>query len=154
MNRARGVDEIVPRSIDDAPIEDFELDDVAGYLMPEPRNDPEFTFNGDPADYPEEWQEQTPSGLHLRSDKRKFAPRPLFVEANGLAGATGRKSWFIRGKFRFSASPAATIPRGTGPRIQQAREPFCWGRACDNASRFECGSMDEQGGRKCPNVEA
>jgi Lhr-like helicase len=91
----------IPRSIDDTPVEDADDDLQPGYLMPEPESDTEFDFTGDAADYPEEWQEQGPSGLRLKSDKRKFAPQSVFVEADGAIGQAGRHGWFVPGKFRF-----------------------------------------------------
>ena len=115
MMRGTGISEFVPRSIDDTPLEDSDTDEVAGYLMPEPENDPEYSFGGEPGDYPEEWQELTAAGLRLRTDKRKFAPQALFVEPNGVSGAGGRKCWFMRGKFRFCPA-CGEIPAG------QARE--------------------------------
>ncbi len=41
-----------------------------------------------------------PSGPRLRSDRRKQAPQPVEIEADGRIG-TGRRFWFIPGKFRF-----------------------------------------------------
>ena len=112
LNRAGGADEIVPRSIDDTPIEDSDSSELAGYLMPEPTNDPEFVFGGDPADYPEEWQEQGPSGLRLRSDKRKFAPRQLFVEATGTRRSQMAASAGSSLESFVSASPAVIFRQG------------------------------------------
>lgn len=91
----------VPRSIDDTPIEDSDSDEQAGYLMPEPSNDPDFEFDGKPEGFPEEWVEQGPSGPRLRPDKKKFAPQSVLVEADGTIGASGQQVWFIPGKFRF-----------------------------------------------------
>lgn len=92
---------VLPRSIDDTPIEDDGNDQDAGYLMPEPVDDAEFSFKGDPEDYPEDWTERTDRGLKLRSGRKKYAPRHLRVEADGALDNSGRHSWFIPGKFRF-----------------------------------------------------
>ncbi len=91
----------VARSIDEAPIEDSDSADEAGYLMPEPVGDAEYDFDGKPEDYPEEWQETGPSGQRLRSERRKQAPVSVYVEADGTIGMAGRRAWFISGKFRF-----------------------------------------------------
>ncbi len=70
--------------------------------MPEPDNDQEYGFTGAPEDYPEEWVEPTPGGgVRLRSERRKFAPRSVNVEASGAVGTAGRRAWFLPGKFRF-----------------------------------------------------
>jgi hypothetical protein len=92
---------VLPRSMDETPIEDSDSEEQAGYLMPEPAGDPDFEFTGRAEDYPEEWVEQGPSGPRLRSDKKKYAPRSFLVEADGAAGASGQRVWFVPGKFRF-----------------------------------------------------
>ena len=97
-----GVRRAIPRSIDETPLEDADSDEEAGYLMPEPDNDTEYGFTGAPEDYPEEWVEPAPSGgVRLRSERRKFAPRSVNVEASGAVGEVGRRAWFLPGKFRF-----------------------------------------------------
>lgn len=104
-----GVDRFISRSIDDTPIDDPDSDLQSGYLMPG-SDDPDAQFTGDAADYPEEWQEQGPSGPRLKSDKRKFAPRAVLVEADGSVDAGGRHGWFIPGKFRFCLACRHTPP--------------------------------------------
>jgi Lhr-like helicase len=112
----RGVlEQFLPRSIDDTPIETPDEDLLSGYLMPEPVDDADFDFEGEPEDYPEEWREDGPRGLRLKSDKRRFAPRLKPVRADGAVDAGGRRSWFIPGKFRFCLACGDT-PAG------QARE--------------------------------
>lgn len=96
-----GTQRMLPRPIDETPIEDPDNTEQPGYLMPEPAGDAEFEFTGVAADYPEEWVEQGPNGSRLRSDKRKFAPRLMHVEADGAVGTSGQQVWFIPGKFRF-----------------------------------------------------
>lgn len=91
-----------PRSIDETPVDDEESDEEAGYLMPVPQNDPDFTFSGQPEDFPEEWLEQAPDGTtRLKSEKRKFSPRLINILPSGAIGNEGRYAWFIPGKFRF-----------------------------------------------------
>ncbi|WP_292454286.1 DEAD/DEAH box helicase [Mesorhizobium sp.] len=96
-----GIRCVLPRSIDDTPIEENGGDQSAGYLMPEPVDDPEFSFDGDPEDYPEDWTERTDKGLRLRGGRQKYAPQRLHVDATGVINGKGRPSWLIVGKFRF-----------------------------------------------------
>jgi Lhr-like helicase len=103
-----GARRFIQRSMDDTPTDD--PDEPAGYLMPEPEGDPDFEFAGDPAHYPEEWVESSPSGLRLKGDKRKFAPVPFFVDADGGVAASGRQFWFVKGKFRFCLACRHTPP--------------------------------------------
>ena len=98
---ADGATEVIPRSIDDVPLSDSDGDEVAGYLMPEPAGDADFTFSGSPADFPEEWQERGPNGPRLKADKRKNVPRRVDVTPDGIVAAGGRPTWFIPGKFGF-----------------------------------------------------
>ena len=98
----KGIQRIIPRSIDDTPIEEDDAGDEAGYLMPEPKNDPSFVFGGDPEDYPEEWTEPTADGgLRIKSDRRGFLARPLKTDPTGTIGGTGRRAWFLPGRFRL-----------------------------------------------------
>jgi hypothetical protein len=46
-----GVRRIVPRDIDETPVDDPESTEKPGYLMPEPQNDDDYSFGGEPADY-------------------------------------------------------------------------------------------------------
>jgi hypothetical protein len=102
---SEGARRILPRSIDDTPIEDDEGTEKAGYLMLKPDGDSEFSFEGDPQDYPEEWTEQAPGGsLRLKGDRRRQAPESLTVDETGMVGTTGRSAWFLPGKFRFCLS--------------------------------------------------
>lgn len=97
-----GVRRVEPRSIDDAPLDGDEADDLAGYLMLEPKDDDEFSFDGSPESYPEEWVETGPGGVkRLRSARRAFAPERIFVSPNGVIGAGGRPAWFSKGKFKI-----------------------------------------------------
>jgi Lhr-like helicase len=93
--------QVLPRSIDDEPLEDGDEEQLAGYLMPEPIDDPDFAFTGAPEDFPEEWLDFAATGARLKSGRRKFQPRSLVVAADGRIGETGHRFWFIPGKFRF-----------------------------------------------------
>lgn len=96
-----GARHALPRSIDEQPLEDDDGEEEAGYLMPEPEGDPEFTFAGNPEDYPDEWVEEGPSGLRLRSNRRSSAAQPLTIAPDGRVGTTGRRFWFLPGKFKL-----------------------------------------------------
>jgi len=96
-----GVQTAIPRPIDETPLDEPDGTEQAGYLMPEPVNDPEYSFSGAPEDYPEEWTEAGPSGLRLRADRRRRAPAHVHVDPAGIVGTTGRSSWFLPGKFGF-----------------------------------------------------
>jgi Lhr-like helicase len=97
-----GVRRVLPRDIDETPLEDPDSHAKPGYLMPEPESDPGFSFAGAPEDYPEEWTETPRSGgLRLRSERRPNAAQELTVDASGTIGTTGRRAWFLPGKFRF-----------------------------------------------------
>jgi hypothetical protein len=90
------------------------INGCARYLMPEPADD--FSFTGAPEDYPDEWVEATRNGtIRLRSDRRPYAAQSLTVDAAGTIGTTGRRTWFLPGKFRLC--PAC----GDQPAVQ-ARE--------------------------------
>ena len=93
---------VLPRDIDDTPLDDPDGAERPGYLMPEPENDSDFTFNGELEDFPEDWLELDRGGApRLRRDRKKYVPEPLTVDATGIIGSTGRRSWFLPGKFRF-----------------------------------------------------
>ena len=73
-----------------------------GYLMPEPENDEAYSFTGAPEDYPEEWIETSSQRQHPVAQR---SPCPcgqeLTVDATGIVGTTGRRAWFLPGKFRL-----------------------------------------------------
>jgi Lhr-like helicase len=111
-----GIRRILPRDIDETPVDDSESVEKPGYLMPEPQNDDDYSFGGEPTDYPEEWQDSSRDGsIRLRSDRRRYAAQELTVDTDGMVGTTGRRAWFLQGKFRFC--PAC----GDQPAVQ-ARE--------------------------------
>jgi Lhr-like helicase len=105
-----GVSRFIQRSMDDTPTDDPDESALPGYLMPEPDGDADFEFSGEPAHYPEEWIEAGPGGPRLKGDKRKFAPVAVFVEPDGSVVASGRRFWFIKGKFRFCLACRHTPP--------------------------------------------
>jgi hypothetical protein len=97
-----GVNRVLPRPIDEAPLEDTENGEKAGYLMPEPEGDPDYGFTGAIEDYPEDWFEVAPrGGIRLRSNRRRSAPREITVDPGGAVGTTGIRAWFLPGKFGF-----------------------------------------------------
>jgi superfamily II DNA/RNA helicase len=93
---------VLPRDIDDTPLDDPDSAERPGYLMPEPENDAEFTFKGELEDFPEDWLELDRGGApRLRRDRKPYVPEPLTVDAAGTIGSSGRRGWFLPGKFRF-----------------------------------------------------
>jgi Lhr-like helicase len=97
-----GARRVVPRDIDETPLDELGGAEEAGYLMPEPQGDAEFSFTGTPESFPEEWLETTRDGtIRLRKDRRPYAPQPMTVDSSGVVGDTGRRAWFLPGKFRF-----------------------------------------------------
>ena len=111
-----GIKRVLPRDIDETPLDDPDSAERPGYLMPEPENDDDYSFTGAPADYPEEWLDSGRDGsIRLRSDRRPYAAQGLVVDADGTVGTAGRRAWFLPGKFRLC--PAC----GDQPAVQ-ARE--------------------------------
>ncbi len=97
-----GITRVLPRDIDETPLDDPDATERPGYLMPEPEHDEQFSFTGAPEDFPEEWIETARNGsVRLRSSRRAVAPRAITVDETGRIGTTGRKAWFIPGKFRL-----------------------------------------------------
>ena len=93
---------VLPRPIDEPPLDDAEDTEQAGYLMSEPRGDPDYGFTGALEDYPEDWLETGPSGaLRLRSNRRRSALWEITVDPGGTIGTTGIRAWFQPGKFQF-----------------------------------------------------
>jgi hypothetical protein len=87
-----------PRPIDEAPLDSDDSPDEAGYLMPEPDQDPEYRFTGEPEDFPDEWTEVGPRGTRrLRSDKRNIAPHRIFVQPSGVISDGGKSALFLPG---------------------------------------------------------
>jgi hypothetical protein len=96
-----GVTRVLPRPIDETPL-DTEDGEQAGYLMLEPEDDPDYAFIGALEDYPEDGLEAGPKGvMRLRSNRRRSAPREIRVDPGGAVGTTGRRAWFLPGKFGF-----------------------------------------------------
>jgi hypothetical protein len=97
-----GIHRVLPRDIDDTPLDDPDSAERPGYLMPEPENDAEFTFKGELEDFPEDWLELDRTGApRLRRDRKAYVPEPLTVDADGTVGSSGRRGWFLPGKYRF-----------------------------------------------------
>ncbi|MGO9062088.1 MAG: DEAD/DEAH box helicase [Candidatus Binataceae bacterium] len=93
-----GLRRALPRPIDEPPLDDEDHAEQGGYLMPEPLGDEDFTFDGTPEQYPEDWID--PAG-RIKSNLRPFAPQLVTIDETGSIGTRGRKAWFLPGKFRF-----------------------------------------------------
>ena len=93
-----GARRALPRPIDEPPLDDEDKADQAGYLMPEPLGDEDFTFDGSADQYPEDWID--PAG-RIKSNLRPFSPQSLIIDEAGAVGVRGRRAWFLPGKFRF-----------------------------------------------------
>jgi hypothetical protein len=66
-----GIRRVLPRDIDETPLDDAASSDKPGYLMPEPENDDNYSFTGAAEDYPEDWLDAGRDGsIRLRSDLR------------------------------------------------------------------------------------
>ncbi len=99
------------RDIDDGPLpkepdadgDDGEVDDdgeVFGFLTLHAR-DADFDFNDLEEQYPENWVEETKTGLlRLKASYRKSRPVRYDVEPTGKIGS-GNAAWFMPGKFRL-----------------------------------------------------
>jgi Lhr-like helicase len=99
LTSEEGVRRAIPRPIDETPIDDEDSLEEAGYIMLEPIGDREFTFTGAPEDYPEEWTEQTRSGLRIKSSRRKQISRSVSIDSTGAIDRGGLRAWFLPGKF-------------------------------------------------------
>ena len=107
-----GVRRVLPRDIDETPLDDAASSDKPGYLMLEPENDDDYSFTGAPEDYPEEWLDLSRDGsIRLRSDRRRYAAQQLIVDVDGTVGTTGRRAWFLAGQISLLSRPAAISPR-------------------------------------------
>ncbi|QEX18090.1 DEAD/DEAH box helicase [Hypericibacter terrae] len=101
-----GEERFEKREIDDVPAND-EADpegptEIWGFLMPDPVDGDEFTFEGRDEDYPDSWLETTKSGeTRLRASYRKSRAVPFFVKPDGRSSTDGRHAWFMPGKFKF-----------------------------------------------------
>jgi Lhr-like helicase len=90
----------LPRNIDDAPLDDQE-GDIAGYLTPTGREDPEYAFAGEVETYPEDWREERNGVERLRVNRKRRAPQMITVAPDGRYDPSGLRFWFIPGKFGF-----------------------------------------------------
>lgn len=90
----------LPRNIDDTPL-DNEDGDLAGYLTPTGEGDPDFLFNGNVESFPEDWREERKGVERLRSNRKARVPRSVAVTPDGRQDPSGRRFWFIPGRFGF-----------------------------------------------------
>jgi hypothetical protein len=94
------------REIDDIPVLDDDAPNPAqatqwGFLMPEPVEG-EFDFGGRDEDYPEAWQEPGPGDQpRLKATYRRHRASLVMVTPDGVTGVTGRRAWFLPGRFKF-----------------------------------------------------
>ncbi len=91
----------LPRDIDDTPIESDDDVEVAGYLTPVGRDDPDYRFDGEMENFPEDWTEEHRGLLRLRANRKKRAPIPVKIARDGRQSKNGEPFWFIPGKFGF-----------------------------------------------------
>ena len=93
--------QVVARSIDVVPRDEADADGTRhGFLVPDA--DGSLAFAGAADDYPDDWGEQTPSGVRLKSSHRnKHEGELIHLGADGMAKADGVAAWFFQGKFRF-----------------------------------------------------
>lgn len=101
--------QILPRSIDDAPVTDDAGSAVAdeeereqfGYVAPYDSGDVESPFEGRDDNYPENWLEYDAGGTsRLKPNYRNARLLKLSVSPDGRIGS-GLSIWFIPGRFRF-----------------------------------------------------
>src|SRR3546814_18213908 len=99
--------------------------------MPEPEKDADYTFDGTPEGYPDDWIESGPSGLRLRSNRRHAAARELTVDAAGTIRSSGRRAWFLPGKFKF-CSACRHQPAGQAREVKKLAALSAEGRVRKN----------------------
>jgi len=95
-------DRIIARPIDEPARDEVEADGTrTGFLVPAVNAD--FEFSGQPADYPDDWQELTPTGQErLKGAHRgKHEGYLYLVRPDGSLGGDGLPAWFFPGKYRF-----------------------------------------------------
>jgi len=96
-----GTTVVLPRDIDDTPLEEADGGEQAGYLTPLISEDGDFRFTGEPDTYPEEWVEEPRGLLRLKGSRRKQMPTQITIAADGSIAEAGRPFWFLPGKFGF-----------------------------------------------------
>ncbi len=98
------------RDIDDTPpartnSEDSPVDaqdaDTPGYLTPAGDGDPDYAFTGEVETYPEDWREERNGIERLRANRKRRVPQMVPVAADGRRDSSGKRFWFIPGKFGF-----------------------------------------------------
>jgi len=102
LTTEHGAHYVLPRDIDETPLDDPNTTERPGYLAPEPDKDDEFIFKDNLEDFPEDWIEVARGGsLRLRRERKASAPELLIVDHTGKIGTSSRRAWFLPGKFRF-----------------------------------------------------
>ncbi len=102
VTKVQDADEVrfLPRNIDDTPIEGNE-NEVAGYLTPAGDNDPDYVFTGEIESYPEDWREDRNGIERIRQNRKGRQPVMMTIAPDGRYSPSGRRFWFIPGKFGF-----------------------------------------------------
>ena len=94
--------QVIARSIDEPPSDETEADGTqSGFLVPAVNED--FAFAGAVGDYPDDWQETTPSGTErLKAPhRRKHEGQLLTLASDGSVDSDGITAWFFSGRYRF-----------------------------------------------------
>lgn len=102
ISHAEGALRVLARSIDEPARDEPEPDGTeTGYLVPAVNDG--FQFAGQPADYPDDWQETGNDGQpRLKSAHRgKHEGRLLMLRPDGSLGDSGVPAWFFPGRYRF-----------------------------------------------------
>jgi hypothetical protein len=116
-----GVDCVLPRDIDDTPLDDPDSAERPGYLMPEPENDAEFSFKGDLDDFPEDWLDVDRGGApRLRRDRKSYVPEPISVECRRRDGLN-RPACLVHSRTILLLPRLQGSADGARTRDQQAR---------------------------------
>ena len=138
-----GVTRILPRPIDETPLDDSDGGEQTDFLMPEPQGDPEYAFTGAIEDYPEDWLEVAPRGA---SDSGATGAVPWCGKSRSIPAEQSGQPEFERGSCLANLASArvqgSTAKPGT--QDQQARE-FVGGGAefRDDLAGVERAAMDE-----------
>ena len=111
--------QFLPRSIDDTPIEGDESE-VAGYLTPSGDCAPDYVFDGNIENYPEEWREERNGVERLRANRKGREPVMMTVAPDGRYNTSGLRFWFIPGKFGFCPCCQHQPPTGMRERSKLA----------------------------------
>jgi hypothetical protein len=121
-----GLTRVLPRPIDETPIDDAEEGVQAGYLTPDRKGDDDFGFTGAVQDYPEDWLE---TGAVPCSGKSRSIPveplgPPEFERGSRRASSSSARPARISRRARRARSTSSRACRRRGGAL---RRP-CWCR--------------------------